>query len=236
MYNRQELPSEKIQNIISEASDISFLAEGGQKFVYTCSIDEQKYVIKLIPLYEEFGDDVKNTILRRVEREIKIMETIESPFFIKTGPIEPNIAIIDGHEYYYYSEVFIEGKDLKEIISKRSLTVEETVKLGIEISSVIQALWELQYIHRDIKPNNIMLADDGRFVLLDAGVAFDLNDVSLTVGHQQPGTKIYMSPEQLAQSGREIDFRSDLFSLGTVLYEGLTRQHPFVDYTSVTVK
>jgi serine/threonine-protein kinase len=127
--------------------------------------------------------------------------------------------------------VFIEGKDLKELIKERPFTLEECIKLGLQISSVVQSFWDYQYIHRDIKPNNIMLKDDGNFILLDAGVAFDVNDTSLTIGPEQPGTKIYMSPEQLAQSGREIDFRSDLFSLGVVLYEALTQQHPFVDFS-----
>ncbi|MCA1318368.1 serine/threonine protein kinase [Bacillus tianshenii] len=231
MFNRKAPEIAEIQNVLSTFSNVSFLSEGGQKFVYVGILEEKKYAIKLIPLYEEYGEDVRNTILRRAEREFTIMERIDTPFFIKTGPIKPDLVTIDKHEYFYYSEEFIEGKDLKEIIANRPLTLRESIQLGIEMSSVIQSFWELQYIHRDIKPNNIMLSQDGRFILLDAGVAFDLNDDSLTIGHQQPGTKIYMSPEQLAQSGREIDFRSDLFSLGIVLYEALTQSHPFVDYS-----
>ena len=232
MFNRRQAPqNEEIAKLVPDFSDIEFLSEGGQKFVYTGSKDNEKYAIKLIPLYEEYGEDIKNTILKRAQREFTIMERVNSPFFIKTGPTTPSIATIDNHEYFFYSECFVEGKDLMDLIKDRNFSVEETIRLGLQVSSVIQLFWDHQYIHRDIKPNNIMLKDDGNFILLDAGVAFDLNDVSLTMGHQQPGTKMYMSPEQLAQSGREIDFRSDLFSLGVVLYEVLTQQHPFVDHS-----
>lgn len=231
LYNRIAPSNEQVASLNSEFSDIHFLSEGGQKFVYTGILDNEKYAIKLIPLYEDYGEDIKESILKRAQRELTIMETVDSPFFIKKGPTTPKIIIIGSNEYYCYSEIFINGQDLKEIIETRQFTIEETLHLGIQMSSVIHEFWKFQYIHRDIKPNNIMLTEYGDFVLLDAGVAFDLKDVSLTRGPDQPGTKIYMSPEQLVQTGREIDFRSDLFSLGVVLYEVLTQRHPFVDFT-----
>ncbi|MCK6206330.1 serine/threonine protein kinase [Bacillus infantis] len=231
MFNRNTPNNNDVASLVTEFEEIEFLSEGGQKFVYTGTIEDEKFAIKLIPLYEEYGEDVKNTILKRAQRELTIMERIDSPFFIKKGPTEAKIITLDGHDYFCYSEIFINGQDLQEVIKTRHFTLEEAIQLGLQISSVIEGFWVHQYIHRDIKPNNILLKDDGNFLLLDAGVAFDLNDVSLTRGHEQPGTKIYMSPEQLAQTGREIDFRSDLFSLGVVLYEVLTQRHPFVDFS-----
>lgn len=82
-------------------------------------------------------------------------------------------------------------------------------------------------VHRDVKPRNIMRRNSGDYVLLDTGLAFDLSDESLTAAFMTVGTPIYMSPEQLKNVRRGIDFRSDLFLLGIVMYEVITGKHPF---------
>lgn len=213
---------------IPDLKNIQFHTRGGQKLVYTCSYEGTTYALKLIPLLEEINDEVAGMVQKRAEREIKIMETIKSPFFIKTGPTTPSIITISNKQFLQYTEELVDGTDLQKILMTRSLTIEETVLLAIQMTYVINEFWENSYIHRDIKPNNIMMKIDGTFVLLDAGVAFDLNDDSLTFFQEPVGTRIYMSPEQLQQTGRELDFRSDLFSLGVTLYEALTQKHPFV--------
>jgi len=101
--------------------------------------------------------------------------------------------------------------------------------LGVDMATAIETLWMMSKIHRDVKPANIMRrALDQTFVLLDLGLAFDVNDISLTLSGRIPGTPPYFSPEQTDVSRKRLlDFRSDLFSLGVVLYEVTTGEHPF---------
>ncbi|WP_375104471.1 serine/threonine-protein kinase [Paenibacillus sp. RS8] len=218
-----------ISKELSYLGDIKYLTKGGQKLVYTCTYQEVSYALKLVPLREDLGDErIENMIIRRAEREINIMEKITSPFFVKLGPTEPGIYKFNDKKYYCYIEQLIDGEPLNEVIKRRSLDNLEATTLAQQIVSVIKEFTENHYIHRDIKPNNIMMLKDS-FILLDAGVAYDQSDVSsITKGFRQPGTDLFMSPEQLVETGREIDFRSDLFSLGVVLYMTLTRMHPFI--------
>jgi serine/threonine protein kinase len=92
----------------------------------------------------------------------------------------------------------------------------------------IQWLAEKQLIHRDIKPGNIIRKPEGTFVLLDLGMAFDLSDLSLTMPGMTVGTLPYLSPEQLdPQKKRNMDYRSDTYSLGVTMYEAATGAHPY---------
>lgn len=107
----------------------------------------------------------------------------------------------------------------------------EALSLADALVSAVTYLWEQHHVvHRDIKPLNIMVKPDGTFVLLDIGVARhqDLTTLTVLPGEHQPGTIGYLAPEQLAPlKGREIDYRADLFAIGIVMYEQLTRRLPF---------
>jgi serine/threonine-protein kinase len=107
--------------------------------------------------------------------------------------------------------------------------MQEVIDLGYPITTAVSALWAQRKIHRDIKPGNIMRRDaDRAFILLDMGLVFDLDDESLSIS--PVGTKIYFAPEQMDFANRRsvLDFRSDLFSLGIVMYEMGTGHHPFM--------
>jgi eukaryotic-like serine/threonine-protein kinase len=225
----QVIDAEKIAECLSELKDVEYLAQGGQKLVYTCIIDDEKYALKLIGYPKEYPPEIHVTIEKRVLREIEIMKKIQSRFFIKSGPLKPVTITIDGEPYFVYTEEFIDGMDLKTYLKKQPLTINEAITMVNCLTATIKELWENNYVHRDIKPANIMINNVGDFILLDAGVAFDHTDESLTV-YGPVGTQIYMSPEQMNNSGtgRSLDFRSDLFSMGIVLYEALTQQHPFI--------
>jgi len=107
------------------------------------------------------------------------------------------------------------------------LDVSSTLDLGIQIGDAIESLWKIGKVHRDIKPGNIMRRASGDFVLLDAGLAFDIVGDSISIG-MIVGTFIYFSPEQFDYSSRRaLDFRSDLFSLGVTMYQACTGEHPF---------
>ena len=129
----------------------------------------------------------------------------------------------------------LEGQSLKERIRNGPLSADELLDLGIQTSDALAAAHAKGIIHRDIKPANIFVASSERVKILDFGLAkavpghrpeIEPDEESLTVEGVVPGTTAYMSPEQVR--GEEIDARSDLFSLGVVLYEAATGKRPFI--------
>jgi eukaryotic-like serine/threonine-protein kinase len=233
-----KLEKEDIENIIPNCKVFEKPISGGQKIVYPCLINNVKYAVKFILLNDlenpittenDFSSEI-GEVEARAKRELSIMKKIVSPNLIKIGTIDLTRIVYKKQEMLYYSEEWIDGSSLNDILKKNvTISVVETLNLGIGITTAISNIWEITNVHRDIKPQNIMRRIiDNRYVLLDFGIAFDLNDKSLTQMGFVPGTKIYFSPEQLNwQNKRNIDFRSDLFSLGIVMYQCLTGHHPF---------
>ncbi|MFW6084204.1 MAG: serine/threonine-protein kinase, partial [Gemmatimonadota bacterium] len=116
-----------------------------------------------------------------------------------------------------------EGASLKQRLARGPLPVEKAVDVALQAARGLAAAHERGVVHRDVKPGNLLLTEDGRVKILDFGVA-KLADVHLTRTGETPGTASYMSPEQ--RTGGEADSRSDLWSLGAVLYEMLTGDRP----------
>lgn len=234
------LTSQDVAQISPDIQNVCALAEGGQKKVFSCEISGRPYVIKFILVEELLRDngqevssftDRLNEVIARAIREVDTMEQIDTQTLVKPGPIRLNQTEINGQRVIYFTEEKIEGKDLKAILSEcGTLSIDEIKRLGYDIVTAIECLWQIRRIHRDIKPGNIMLrSETGRFMLLDMGIVFDLGDISLTPTPFIMGTLGYLSPEQLIYSGRRaLDFRSDLFSLGVVLYEAATGINPFI--------
>lgn len=115
------------------------------------------------------------------------------------------------------------GRSLKQRLAEGPLPVEEAVDVALQAARGLAAAHARGIVHRDVKPGNLLLTEDGRVKILDFGVA-KLADVHLTRTGETPGTASYMSPEQ--RTGGDADARSDLWSLGAVLYEMLTGKRP----------
>jgi serine/threonine protein kinase len=111
----------------------------------------------------------------------------------------------------------------------------EVAELGAQVADALQHAHEHGVLHRDVKPQNIVLDRDGRPRLVDFGLAKDLTEFSLSASDEFAGTPHYVSPEQANPDGRELDARSDLFSLGVVLYELLAMRRPFDGPSTETV-
>jgi len=233
-----QLSIDDVASISPTIQNIHFLTQGGQKQVFSCEIDGQPYVIKFLLVEAASNDgqtiesitDRVSEVTSRVIREIDTLEQIDTPTLVKLGPIRLTPIVINEQQLLYYAEERIDGQDLKTILRNRGvLSIDEITRLGCDITTAVGNLWQIRRIHRDIKPGNIMLrSDTGGFVLLDMGMIFDLGDISLTPTPFIVGTPGYHSPEQLYYEGRRsLDFRSDLFSLGVVLYEASTGVNPF---------
>jgi serine/threonine protein kinase len=234
------LNAQQVQQAVPDATDIEYLDRGGQKVVFSCTINGRRYVLKILqphlrPLaLVQSGDPATDPIsiddvTARAQREVATMKECDTPCLVKIGPIEMRPIEIEGENLLCFSEEMIDGVPLNRLLSQDGpLSPGEVVELGQNIATAIDALWQRRKIHRDIKPGNIMRRRPGGFVLLDLGLVFDLNDESYSVG--PVGTQIYFSPEQMDFANRRqvLDFRSDLFSLGITMYQMATGVHPFV--------
>ncbi|MEJ5298466.1 MAG: serine/threonine-protein kinase, partial [Armatimonadota bacterium] len=150
----------------------------------------------------------------------------------------PNIVTIYevGEEAgrHFIAMEFLEGQNLQETLEIRgALPAKEAVDIARQVLEALDYAHSKGIIHRDIKPANIQLLPGGRVKLTDFGIARIMHEPSITASGQIFGTPSYMSPEQIA--GKEIDPRSDLFSMGVVLYEALTGQKPFTGDSVVTI-
>jgi serine/threonine protein kinase len=142
----------------------------------------------------------------------------------------PNIVAVidageDGGRPYIVLE-YIQGETLKQRISRvGALDVTEALAYGVEVAQGLSVAHERQIVHRDVKPQNVLIDATGRAKLTDFGIARQLNDEGVTAPGKVIGTTDYVAPEQAM--GKEVDPRSDIYSLGIVVYEMLTGDVPF---------
>jgi len=205
------------------------LGHGGMGNVYRVFDKkiEEEVALKLIRMH--IASD-KNAI-ERFRNELKIARKIS----------HKNVCrMYDLNEYsgvHYITMEYVEGEDLKTLLEKKkNLSSMETVDIGIQISKGLMEAHELGIVHRDLKPQNIMIDKKGNAHILDFGIACSLETSGVTEVGKTVGTPKYMSPEQV--SGQDLDQRSDIYSLGIVLYELLVGCTPFEgnDMVSVAVR
>jgi eukaryotic-like serine/threonine-protein kinase len=239
------LTIEDVEEILTEykedINNIDYVNKGGQKIVFKCNFSGEEYALKFCDVTdvktdqsvysleeeEDSSSQSENVVLLRAKREIDIMHRVDTPTLVKLGPIDLNLVEYKDKKILFFSEEFIQGYNLRSLVMEKRLNFSQILQLGIDIANAIDHLWKIKMVHRDIKPENIMQRQDGDFVLLDTGIAFDIQGETLTAAYNFIGTPIYASPEQLSGFRRELDFRSDLFLLGIILYECITGSHPF---------
>ena len=159
--------------------------------------------------------------VRRFLAEAKVLGRLDHPNLVRVYNVDE-----DGGTVYIAME-FIEGESLNEISQRRKFSPEEIVKLGAEIAEALDYAHQKGIIHRDIKPGNILIRPDGRIKITDFGIAHIEDPLASlkTQAGEILGTPAYMSPEQIMS--QPVDGRSDLFSLGIILYELSTGGRPF---------
>lgn len=205
---------------------ISLIGVGGMSNVYKAIDTLTGDTVAIKFLKEEFFDNEE--LVRRFKNESKAISLLNHPNIIKV--IDVNIA--DDEKYIVVE--YIDGITLKEYIDNRKvLTWQETVQFTSVILAAIGHAHKNGIIHRDLKPQNIMLLRDGTLKIMDFGIARLSTANQKTVTDKAIGSVHYISPEQVR--GKSSDGRSDIYSIGIMMYEMLTGTLPFVSDTAVSV-
>jgi eukaryotic-like serine/threonine-protein kinase len=208
----------------------SRIAAGGMSTVYK-AIDEtleRPVAVKLMNR-EVAGDSDQ---LERFRREARAVAQLSHPHIV--GVIDAGDDADPEHPRPYIVFEYVEGETLKDRIRREGpLPVDEAVAYAIEIARALGAAHARHIIHRDVKPQNVLIDHEGRAKVTDFGIARTLEEDGLTADGRVLGTTDYVSPEQAL--GREVTGQSDLYSLGIVLYEMLTGEVPFQGDNQVAV-
>lgn len=196
---------------------IKSIKTGGQKEVY---LAEHSLYGKVI--YKK-GTCQSSTSLSRIKREVEILKELSSNYYPKNFDFN-----FDSSGQFEIIEEYIEGICLSEYMAYFD-TKEKVISFATDLVNGLKLIWDRRIVHRDIKPDNIIISKDNRPVIIDLGIARDLDDESLTktIFLMGPCTPIYASPEQLHNKKSLIDIRSDFFSMGIILSQMLLNEHPF---------
>jgi TolB-like protein len=203
------------------------IGAGGMGDVYRASDARlgRSVAIKVLPA--AFVDDPER--LARFQREARMLASLNHPNIVTIYTIE------EAGGVHFLTMELIEGQSLNRLIPEGGLPVDRILDYAVTISDALAAAHDKGIIHRDLKPANVMVTDQGRVKVLDFGLAKEMREANSSDATLAPdeytkvgvivGTPAYMSPEQV--EGRRIDHRTDIFSLGTLLYEMATGQKPF---------
>ena len=205
---------------------ISEIGSGGMANVYKARDQKLDRLVAIKVLKQEFTMD--NTILEKFRKEALAAGGLNHPNIVSVYDMGHEL----GSEYIVME--LIDGITLKEYIRKRGhLTSEEIIKISIRVAEALKAAHENGIIHRDIKPQNIMVTPSGEVKVTDFGIAKGVSSTTVTASGETLGSVHYLSPEQAR--GSKVDARSDLYSLGITMYEMATSQLPFTADTPVAV-
>ena len=209
----------KIGQIVKERYEIlEILGEGGMAFVYKARDTQLERFVAIKTLKPNYVN--QETFVDRFKREAKTAANLNHPNIVQIF----DWGIED--EPYFVME-YIEGNTLTSIIAKnRTISLGDILFIGAQVSSGLHAAHQKGLVHRDIKPGNIMITPDGKVKVTDFGIVSLQNEESdITKTGSILGTASYISPEQA--QGKPVYIESDLYSLGTVLYELITGKPPF---------
>ena len=205
---------------------IKLIGEGGMANVYLAydTILERNVAVKV--LRGDLADDEK--FVRRFQREALSASSLSHPNIVEMYDVGE-----DNGNFYIVME-YIDGQTLKQLIKKRGhLTVPEAIDIMLQLTDGLAHAHDSYIIHRDIKPQNIMILEDGMVKITDFGIAMAINASDLTQTNSVMGSVHYLPPEQANGKGSTV--KSDIYSLGILMYELLTGSVPFKGDTAVEI-
>lgn len=216
----------KGQKINDRYQIVRMIGEGGMANVYLAydTILDRNVAVKI--LRGDLSGDEK--FVRRFQREAISASSLSHPNIVEMYDVGE-----DDGKYFIVME-YVDGKTLKSLVKKRgALTLPEVMDIMKQLTSAIACAHDSYIIHRDIKPQNVMILEDGRVKITDFGIAMALNSHELTQTNSVMGSVHYLPPEQANGTGSTI--KSDIYSLGILMYELLTGKLPFKGENAVEI-
>ena len=216
----------KGQKINDRYQIIKTIGEGGMANVYLAydTILDRNVAVKV--LRGDLATDEK--FVRRFQREALSASSLSHPNIVEVYDVGEDNGL------YYIVMEYIEGKHLKQLMKKRgTLTTREVVDIMLQLTDGMSAAHDSYIIHRDIKPQNIMILENGLIKITDFGIAMALNATQLTQTNSVMGSVHYLPPEQACGKGATI--QSDVYSMGVLMYELLTGGVPFKGDNAVEI-
>ncbi len=208
---------------------IEKIAEGGMGAVYRAKQISLDRIVALKLLPEKFAKD--ETFVARFYREAKVAARLDHPHIVRA------VDVGEAEGKHYFAMEFVEGKSLGDMLDEDGMLPEsKAVNYILQIAQALEHAWEHQLIHRDIKPDNILIAKEDVAKLADLGLARSTIDESTRVTQTGTamGTPHYISPEQ-ARGEADIDIRTDIYSLGATLFHLVTGSPPYVGTTAAVI-
>jgi len=205
---------------------IEELGKGGMGKVYKVHDTKIKEKIALKLLKPEIASDKKT--IERFSNELKFARKIRHKNVCQMFDLN------EEKDTHYITMEYVSGEDLKStIIRIGQLPIAKTISIAKQICEGLEEAHRLDVVHRDLKPQNIMLDKEGNARIMDFGIARSITGKGITGAGVMIGTPEYMSPEQV--EGKEVDPRSDIYSLGVILYEMVTGRVPFEGDTPLSI-
>lgn len=206
---------------------IEKIGEGGMAVVFKarCRLLKRNVAVKI--LKPEFTKDDK--LIESFRRESQSAASLSHPNIVNVYDVG-----LEGRNIHYIVMEYIEGQTLSELIKhEKMVSAEKTVHISKQIASALNHAHKNHIIHRDIKPHNILITKEGRVKVTDFGIAKAVTSSTIVSGDSVMGSVHYFSPEQAR--GGYVDEKSDIYSLGIVIYEMITGKVPFEGDSAVSV-
>ena len=216
----------KGQRINDRYQIVKSIGEGGMANVYLAfdTILDRNVAVKV--LRGDLAHDEK--FVRRFQREALAASSLSHPNIVEVYDVGE-----DNGNYYIVME-YIEGRQLKQLLKKRErLTLTETIDIMMQVTDGMSTAHDAYIIQRDIKPQNIMILDNGMVKITDFGIAMAMNSTQLTQTNSVMGSVHYLPPEQA--SGKSATLQSDIYSMGILMYELLTGKLPYKGDNAVEI-
>ena len=207
-----------VQEVANRYEIISLIGQGGMADVYKAKDIILNRIVAIKILREKLSHDAMTLV--RFQREASAASRLSHPNVVDIYDVGES----DGMHYIVME--FIRGRTLKQLIQQRgALRVSESIKIMTQLTSAIDHAHKHNIIHRDIKPQNVLVKDDGTVKITDFGIAIANDAVQLTLNNAVMGSAHYLAPE--TAQGKEPTAQVDIYSLGIVFYELLTGDVPF---------
>lgn len=206
------------------------IGSGGMGDVYKAHDRRLDRIVAIKVLKSEYNED--ENFIRKFRRESLAAASISHPNIVSIYDV--GMETVGDEDVYYIVMEYIDGKTLKELIKEEGmLSQNQALNYLIQIAEALKIAHNKNIIHRDIKSQNIMVTRDNRVKVTDFGIARMAGNATVTVTNAVMGSVHYFSPEQAR--GQKVDARSDIYSMGIVLFEMLTGDVPFDSENPITV-